>query len=109
MDALETIFQLQKDLARVTSSSRYPQRKEARVSSLATAIVHEAIELQNLTNWKWWKKSKEFDKALAKEEIVDILHFVVQASIELGMTPTEILDEYRKKNRINIERQEKGY
>ena len=109
MDALETIFHLQKELARVTSSSRYPQRKEARISSLAMAIVHEAVELQNLTNWKWWKKSKEFDEALAKEELVDILHFVVQASIELGMMPTEILDEYCKKNQINFERQEKGY
>jgi dimeric dUTPase (all-alpha-NTP-PPase superfamily) len=109
VDALETIFQLQKELARVTSSSRYPQRKEARISSLAMAIVHEAIELQNLTDWKWWKKSKEFNEALAKEEIIDILHFVIQASIEVGMMPTEILNEYRKKNQINIERQEKGY
>ena len=109
MDTLETIFQLQKRLAMVTSSSRYPQSKEARISSLAMAIVHEAVELQNLTNWKWWKRSKAFDEALAKEEIIDILHFVVQASIELGMTPPQILDEYRKKNQINFKRQENGY
>lgn len=72
-------------------------------------MVHEAVELQRLTNWKWWKKPIRFDEALAKEEIIDLWHFVVQASIELGMTPKEILDEYTKKNQINMERQEKGY
>jgi hypothetical protein len=30
-------------------------------------------------------------------------------SIELGMTPEEILDEYLRKNQIKKERQEKGY
>jgi dimeric dUTPase (all-alpha-NTP-PPase superfamily) len=103
------IFNLQKKLALVTSSPRYPRSKEARISSLAVAMVHEAVELQRLTNWKWWKKPIRFDEALAKEEIIDLWHFVVQASIELGMTPKEILDEYTKKNQINMERQEKGY
>ena len=109
MDALETIFQLQKELARVTSTSRYPQEKEAKISSLAVAIIHEAVELQRLTNWKWWKRPTGFDEDRAKEEIIDVWHIVVQASIELGMTPKEILDEYCKKNQINIERQDKGY
>ncbi len=109
MDTLETIFKLQKELARVTSTSRYPLEKEAKISSIAVAIIHEAVELQRLTNWKWWKKTIEFDEVHAKEEIIDLWHFVVQASIELGMTPMEILNEYCKKNQINMERQEKGY
>jgi len=109
LDTLETIFKLQKKLALVTSTPRYPQSKEARISSLAVAIVHEAVELQRLTNWKWWKKPVRFDEVHAKEEIIDLWHFVVQASIEIGMTPKEILDEYTKKNQINIERQENDY
>jgi hypothetical protein len=44
--------------------------------------------------------------------MVDLLqlHFIVQVSIELGMRPKKILDEYLMKNRIKKEeRQEKGY
>ncbi|MGB6674906.1 MAG: dUTPase [Candidatus Nitrosopolaris sp.] len=109
MDALEIIFKLQKELAQITTSTRYPPAKEERISLLATAMVHEAIELQRLTNWKWWKKPTKFDQTRAREEVIDLWHFLVQTSIELGMTPNEILDEYLKKNQINKERQEKGY
>jgi dimeric dUTPase (all-alpha-NTP-PPase superfamily) len=109
MDALETIYKLQKELAMITSSPKYPQAKEERISSLATAIVHEAIELQRLTNWKWWKKPIKFDEHQAREELIDLWHFVLQASIELDMTPQDILGEYLKKNQINKERQDEGY
>jgi dimeric dUTPase (all-alpha-NTP-PPase superfamily) len=109
MDVLETIFKLQMELARITTSTRYPELKEERISVLATAMIHEAIELQRLTNWKWWKKPTKFDDARAKEEVIDLWHFLVQTSIELGMTPEEILEQYFRKNQINKERQEKGY
>ncbi|MGI0005589.1 MAG: dUTPase [Nitrososphaera sp.] len=109
MDTLETIFSMQKDLAGLMDLSRYPKSVEGRISALSTAIIHEAVELQRLTNWKWWKKPGEFSNAQAREELIDIWHFVVQASLELGMTPADILEEYRKKNRVNRERQESGY
>ncbi len=86
----------------------YQRRKEYLRS--VPAIIHEAVELQRLTNWKWWKKKPiEFDESEAKEELIDIWHFVVDASIELGMTPPHILDEYLKKNQINKDRQKNGY
>lgn len=119
-DKLETIFQKQKELHRAIMTyspsigSQYWKKflsisKEERISALCTAIIHEAVELQRLTNWKWWKKSIEFDENQAKEELIDIWHFVVDASIELGMTPQDILDEYLKKNQINKDRQKNGY
>ena len=40
---------------------------------------------------------------------MDILHFVVQTAIELGLTPDGVLAEYRRKNGINQERQRSGY
>ena len=46
---------------------------------------------------------------MAKEEIIDIWHFVIQASLELGMTPSDILKEYSKKNQVNRNRQEYNY
>ena len=88
---------------------RYPKDPEGRVSALSTAIMHEAVELQRTTNWKWWKTPTKFNEAEAKEELIDIWHFVVQASLELNLTPDDIVEEYKKKNEINRERQRTGY
>jgi dimeric dUTPase (all-alpha-NTP-PPase superfamily) len=119
-DMLEIIFQKQKELHQTIMTyspsidSQYSKKflslsKEERISALCTAIIHEAVELQRLTNWKWWRKMLEFDENQAKEELIDIWHFVVDASIELGMTPQNILDEYVKKNQINKDRQKNDY
>ena len=39
--------------------------------------MHEAVELQRTTNWKWWKMPTEFNQKEAREELIDIWHFVV--------------------------------
>ena len=108
-DRLETIFELQKGLSEMMNLDRYPKDSEGRVSALSTAIMHEAVELQRTTNWKWWKTPTPFNKVEAREELIDIWHFVVQASLELNLTPNDIVEEYKKKNEINRERQKNGY
>lgn len=108
-DHMDEIFELQRGFAASADLGRYPEGAEERVSALCTAIIHEAVELQRLTNWKWWKAPVRFDERAAKEELIDIWHFVVQASIELGMDPDDILKEYRRKNGINRRRQAEGY
>ncbi len=108
-DRLETIFRLQKGLAEMMNLDRYPKDSEGRVSALSTAIMHEAVELQRTTNWKWWKTPTSFNEADAREELIDIWHFVVQASLELNLTPDNIVEEYKRKNEINRERQRNGY
>jgi len=108
-DRLDSIFALQKGLANMMNLDRYPKDSEGKVAALCTAIIHEAVELQRTTNWKWWKKPVSFNKDEAKEELIDIWHFVVQASLELGLTPKDILEEYKRKNEINRQRQQSGY
>lgn len=108
-DQLETIFNLQKGLSEMMNLDRYPKDSEGRVSALCTAIMHEAVELQRTTNWKWWKTPTPFNEIEAREELIDIWHFVVQASLELNLTPNDIVEEYKKKNEINRERQRAGY
>lgn len=108
-DRLDAVFELQKGLANMMDLHRYPDDVQGRISALSTAIIHEAAELQRTTNWKWWKKPVEFDVSEAREELIDIWHFVVQASLELGMTPDDVLAEYKKKNNINQQRQKDGY
>lgn len=109
MDKLEKLIEMQRDLATKLASSRYPSKTEERISCLCTAITHEAIELQRLTNWKWWKNPTKFDSEEAKKELIDIWHFVLQATIELHMTPDDIVEYYSKKNKINKKRKKMNY
>ena len=108
-DKLDSIFAMQKGLEDMMNLDRYPKDTEDKVSALCTAIMHEAVELQRTTNWKWWKTPTAFDEAEAREELIDIWHFVVQASLELNLTPDDILKEYERKNEINRQRQKDGY
>ena len=108
-DKLNSIFSMQKGLSEMMNLDRYPKDTEGKVSALCTAIIHEAVELQRTTNWKWWKKPTAFNEAEAREELIDIWHFVVQASLELNLTPDDILKEYERKNEINRQRQKDGY
>ena len=108
-DKLDSNFSLQKGLTCMMNLDRYPKETEEKISALCTAIMHEAVELQRTTNWKWWKTPAAFNQIEAKEELIDIWHFVIQASIELNLTPDEILDEYKRKNEINRQRQKDCY
>ncbi len=108
-DKLESIFELQKGLADMMDLDRYPKDVEGKISVLCTAIMHEAIELQRTTNWKWWKTPTAFNEVEAKEELIDIWHFLIQASIELNLSPEDILKEYQRKNEINRQRENSGY
>ena len=108
-DKLDSVFSLQKGLTDMMNLDRYPKDAEGKVSALCTAIIHEAVELQRTTNWKWWKIPAAFNEVEAREELIDIWHFVIQASLELNLTPDEILKEYERKNEINRQRQKDGY
>ncbi|HXW11919.1 MAG TPA: dUTPase [Nitrososphaeraceae archaeon] len=109
MDKLEKLIEMQRNLAGVLASPRYPSKMEERISYLCTAITHESIELQRLTNWKWWKTPTEFDLEEAKEELIDIWHFILQATIELDMTADDVVKYYSKKNKINKKRKKLNY
>ena len=81
-------------------TARYPYLRAVAIEG-AEAIEHHG--------WKWWKKQTEFNREEAREELADIWHFLIQASLELGLTPEDILKEYQRKNEINRQRQKDGY
>jgi len=80
-----------------------------RIFMISSALVHEAIELQRETNWKWWKKETKTDIDKVQGEIIDIWHFMIQVSIEAGLDPKRLVEKYMEKNRENLSRQERGY
>ena len=109
MDKLDRLLKLQRELSIELASERYPRTMEQRISFLCLALIHESVELQRLTNWKWWKRPREFDVENAKGELIDMWHFLLQASIELGMTADDILQYYMQKYEINKVRRKSNY
>ena len=73
------------------------------ISSLASAIASEAMEIWSMTG-KWWYKQK-YDLDKVKEESIDIFHFLLGLWLKLGMNEKEIVKLYRDKMKVNIERQ----
>ena len=80
-----------------------------RIFMISSALVHEAVELQRETNWKWWKKDKILDNEKLQEEIIDLWHFLIQLSIEAGFEPQVLISKYMEKNKENTGRQLRGY
>ena len=107
MDSLEKIFFMQAELAKIMPSAG--DTRGDRVSNLCTALLHEVVELQRLTNWKWWKQPVELNIADAREELADMMHFMIQIALELGVDTTIMLKAYEQKNAINHKRRRMGY
>ncbi len=117
IDKLEGIFALQKDYQESTYKLKmYPTTVDERIYKLMTAIIHEATEVQRLTrSLKWWKvstplldDSKE-NQQKVKEELIDIYHFLVHASIEAKMTAKDTWSGYYTKNATNRQRVRDAY
>ncbi len=81
------------------------------IRDMLNATVQEIGEaVQVLKNWKAWKQTEmPSDADHFKEELIDALHFFVEALILAGLTPETIYDLYFKKNEVNHFRQESKY
>lgn len=74
----------------------------------ASQEIGEAIQV--LKNWKAWKQTEmPSDEEHFKEELIDALHFFVEACIFAGITSEELYEIYFKKNEVNHFRQESNY
>src|SRR5437870_1623262 len=91
-DKLELLFRKQMKLTKQMRNienkmSSIYKRKEIfrgyRIFMLSSALIHEVIELQRETNWKWWKRESNMSLENCQQELIDIWHFVIQLSIEL--------------------------
>ena len=83
------------------------------------ALLHEAHELSDCSEWKWWSKTikenpevmfkKIRDLENAKIEAIDILHFLVSVFQVLGMTAEDVMKVYEMKHAVNHKRQDNDY
>ena len=107
MDKLDTIFEMQKalndDIVRVRHLEDItPDQWQQK---LTLAMLSEMAEALDGTDFKWWKNPKEKDPDYLKEEIVDMLHFLVSMALRAGMSAQEMYERYLAKNKENFDRQ----
>ncbi|HUV84668.1 MAG TPA: dUTP diphosphatase [Methanosarcinales archaeon] len=80
---------------------------------MVTAMQQECAELNDLLPWKHWKdySSYNFHYQIeeAKYEAVDILCFLMNCFVLMGMSPEDVTRYCLTKQAENIKRQEDGY
>ncbi|MDN5346700.1 MAG: hypothetical protein PWP65_264 [Clostridia bacterium] len=108
MDKLEHIFELQAafdgELAR---RRRLPELDvNTWVQKEVLAIVAELGELLEEVNYKWWKDPHEINLEAIKDELVDILHFLISICLKLGINAEDLYRAYCQKNAENFRRQD---
>ncbi len=85
-----------------------PDIRRERFLQFELALRQECAEAVDSLAWKWWKKGED-NWPNIKVELVDILHFWVSMCTVAGLTASEVLDLYLKKNHLNHHRQDQGY
>lgn len=106
-DKLDVIFSLQNALDRGIEQRRGLEgiSREEWLQKDAIAIFVELGELLCEVNYKWWKNKKPVNEDAAREELVDVLHFLISMCIRMGMTADDLYNGYVSKNKENFDRQ----
>ena len=93
-----------------------PALKQAYVNQMILALHEEATEIMRESAYKnpelvpfGWKKGQKWNEENFKNEIVDIIHFIVNLSLAVGMDASEMYNRYYDKNKENIKRQDDNY
>ena len=107
MDKLDTIFTMQKSLNDEITALRHLEdvTPDQCQQKLTLAMLSEMAEALEGTDFKWWKNKKPKDPDYLKEEIVDMLHFLVSMALRAGMDAEELYARYLAKNKENFDRQ----
>lgn len=119
-DKLNEIFNHQKELqikfGVYDKIGADPAMKQQYINQMILALHEEATEIMRETAYKnpefmpfGWKKGQEFNNEKFKEELIDIIHFVMNLCIISEMTAEEIYERYLGKCGENHKRQEDGY
>lgn len=107
MDKLDAIFAMQERLNDdiVTTRGLPEYDMQTWIQKLTLATMSELSELIAEVNFKWWKNEKPVNVDNVRDEIVDIVHFVVSMALRSGMSAEELYDRYMAKNQENFDRQ----
>ena len=88
------------------------KQNQQHVRDMALRGVEEMFEaIQHLKNWKPHRKTEiiEFDRDEFLEEIVDAFNYFLSILVLTGFSEDDLIDAYRKKDKIINDRLETGY
>lgn len=119
-DKLDEIYAhqllLQEHLGNIEKINESDSMKQHFINQMILALHEEAVEIMRETAYKnpdyvpfGWKKGQQFNNEKFKEEIIDIIHFVINLCIVAEMEPEEIYQRYLNKNKENFKRQDDNY
>lgn len=85
--------------------------KGYRLFMLLSFMIHEAVECQQETQWKWWKAKENYktDPDNIPVEIADMWHVLVQITMEAGLDPHSLFQAFMDKHKENLNRQDRRY
>ncbi|MFP5212052.1 MAG: dUTP diphosphatase [Acidobacteriota bacterium] len=86
-----------------------PERTEESFTSRAIATFLALDDLQNSMKWKWWAKGGGFKEEKAREAVHKLWECFGTLCGIFGMDFEAVKGIYVAKNRVNIDRQERGY
>lgn len=124
MDKLELLFAKQKELNehicrkrglgedlwdRFLARDAGPELQRDWTLNYARAMIHEAVELEASCAWKWWSDDELIDLQNARVEVIDLWHFLLSASMVVGLSAADVVELYAQKHAVNKQRQDQGY
>lgn len=83
---------------------------ESLKENVLAAAVELLGELPREFHWKYWSHAVPFfNRRRILEEIVDVLHFIANCLVAIGVTDDELEEAYREKQAENRRRQLDSY
>lgn len=107
-DALDVLLCLQRRIEDQWNRLPEPDNPESvsqYIREVALCLEDELHEALEHVHWKPWKTSRGFkDVAKYREELADVLHFVLDLYIAAGMNGKDIYQDYLAKHQENVRR-----
>lgn len=111
-DPMQVMLTMQEEMAKRLHST-YSSQYTMNHILYAEAEMHEFLrEIEGFKEWKsynWDETQKAHHLDNAKEEFVDILHFLWNVANSIGLTADELTNRFVQKNIINHKRQDYSY
>lgn len=111
-DALTTIFDAQVELQKKYGFDFQKMNTAQAIEYIAWnnhGLVVEAGEMVSETGWKPWATSRHINRKEFVEEGIDVMKFLLNQLLAVGVTPAEFLEVFLAKTVVNHERQDNGY
>ena len=111
-DRLAVLIDIQREFQSQLGHDFHWMSDQARIEYLKTMILAATDELHEALNemsWKSWAKNQFIHDQKIGGELIDLLHFVFNMFLCVGMDANSIYDRYLAKHEVNRTRQDTGY